>query len=91
MIHYKSINLIFHNLNKLDGQDMDYDGIFSNCIESEYAKVTYLYIFHLKPLKQTRYFLKVFDIMSYKQKISYLDQIRPWQKTWLIQAKVVHT
>lgn len=51
----------------------------------------FLYNISFETSKANTLFSKIFDIMSYKQKISYLDQIRPWQKTWLIQAKVVHT
>ncbi|RID47514.1 hypothetical protein BRARA_I04102 [Brassica rapa] len=29
--------------------------------------------------------------MSSKQKMVYLDEIRPWKTAWLIEAKVLHT
>lgn len=29
--------------------------------------------------------------MSSKKKLVYLDEIRPWKTTWLIETKVIHT
>lgn len=29
--------------------------------------------------------------MSFKQKMVYLDEIRPWKTAWFIEAKVLHT
>lgn len=39
-------------------------------------------------------FLGLFSViytMSSKQKMVYLDEIRPWKTAWLIEAKVLHT
>lgn len=50
----------------------------------------YIWYFELRAVRRFQYISQRY-LLSSKKKIEYLDEIRPWITTWMIEAKVIHT